>query len=98
MHEIRLWEVRIEWRHAPDVTWPLFSYAQRQTQSEAEAEAGRAITFGSPNTDLCAVSTSVRAPGATEWREVARRREASSVARAADSDHAVAEIGRRTST
>lgn len=80
MNETKSWEVRIEWRHAPDVTWPQFSYARRHTQQDAEAEASCAIAFGSASADLAAVATFVRAPGDAEWREVARRQEASSVA------------------
>lgn len=67
------WHVRIAWMHAPGVTWPPFSYARAETQRDAEAEASRAITFGYTSADVCAVATFVRAPGETEWREVARR-------------------------
>lgn len=74
VNETGLWEVRIEWWHAPEVTWPRFSYAQAQTQQQAEVEAGRAITYGDLSGDLCAIATSVRAPSGTEWNEVARRR------------------------
>lgn len=68
-----LWEVRIAWRHAPGVTWPPFSYAQKQTRQEAKAEAGRAVTFGNAAADLCAIATFIRAPGEAEWQEIARR-------------------------
>jgi hypothetical protein len=91
MNETKLWEVRIEWRHAPDVTWPQFSYARRQTRQEAEAEANCAIAFGNTSAELSAVATYVRAPGEAEWREVARRQEASSVADAAQSSPTTAE-------
>ncbi len=72
-NETGLWEVRIEWHHAPNVTWPQFSYAQRQTKQEADAEATRAISFGSTEADLCAIATSVRGPSEADWKEVARR-------------------------
>jgi hypothetical protein len=91
MNETKPWEVRIEWQHAPGVTWPQFSYSRRQTRQEAEDEASCAIAFGTTSAELSAVATFVRAPGDAEWQEVARKREASFVADAAENDSAATE-------
>lgn len=72
-HEPEFWEVRIEWRHVPDVTWPTYTHDRKLTRDEAEDAAGRAITFGQVNESMWAVKTFVRGPGSPEWREVACR-------------------------
>lgn len=67
------WHVRIEWQHAPDITWPQLTHNKKMTKEEAEDEARKAINYGEAGRSLWAVRTSIRAPGALEWQEVACR-------------------------